>query len=66
MNIDIDEYSQFAEDDVLSLEADEILCARINLDARRRLEHRNELLRLRELMYDPLFDMDLSNEITSQ
>jgi hypothetical protein len=35
-------------------------CSSVKLDARRLIERRQELLRLRELLGDPSFDLDYS------
>jgi hypothetical protein len=58
MNSDIDEAIPFMDDPGSNEETPAPSLDRVLLDARRKIERRNELLSLRELLDDPLFDMD--------
>jgi hypothetical protein len=59
MNTDTDEVTPFIDDPEWSEEPIASSTDRTLLDARRKIERRKELLSLRELLDDPLFDMDL-------
>lgn len=59
MNTDIDEDMPFIDDDEESEEPVAPPTDRSLLDARRKIERRKELLSLRRLLDDPLFDDDL-------
>jgi hypothetical protein len=59
MNTDIDEELPFMDAPGVNEENLSPSIDRISLDARRKIERRKELLSLRELLNDPLFETDL-------
>ncbi|MGD8912751.1 MAG: hypothetical protein PVI97_15625 [Candidatus Thiodiazotropha sp.] len=59
MNTDTDEVMPFIDDPDKSEDLHAFPTDRTLLDARRKIERRKELLSLRELLDDPLFDIDL-------